>query len=227
MKLLHLSLILTVAALLGAVAAGTPGARADQPEIVRQFPADGAVLDESPPILHLCFKDPVDVRDLPPLDEGDFEFPINPPGDTGVGARIVFQPDGYGVQIHLDVIRTDYPDGDWVWGYRVVDRATLEPLEGEIKFSVASGEGDPVLPAEPTPMLCLPGGATTSPSEPAGQTPTATPGSENGDDSDAPVLLLVVIGVGVAIVVLGVIGFIVSRRRASGGGPGATGGTTT
>jgi hypothetical protein len=197
--------------------AGAAVLYADEPEIVHQFPEDGAVLAEPPPVLQMCFKAPVNVKDLD--KGGDFHFQIDPAGPLGgLGTRIVFQPDGYGVALYPDVFRTDPEDGEWLWRYRVVDEATGDPREGDITFTVSDGEGEEVIMS--TPPACLAAGVTQQPTRTAaGSTGSVTPSpiviDEEPDEDDGPdVALLAVLTIGAAGIAaaLAVVGYLIRRR---------------
>jgi hypothetical protein len=205
-------------------------ARAEQPEITRQYPEEGAVLKEPALVLQMCFKNPVDVRDLPPLDEGDFHFTLTRPDGRALGMRIVFQPDGYGVAIYPGTAETEPPEGEWTWDYRVVDRATDEALEGRVTYSVNAAEGEDIL--QPPPDACLAEGATNQATAPVVTDPatSATPsnGNSNGDDDPgALTLALIAAGIAAAGLAAAVVAFLIRRRPGSeppapsGGGPGA------
>jgi hypothetical protein len=71
---------------------------ADEPVINYQFPEEGDTLKEPPFVLQMCFEQPVNVNDLD--KGGDFRFRLLRPDNKGLGMRIVFQPDGYGVAIY-------------------------------------------------------------------------------------------------------------------------------
>ena len=219
MKLQHYSLILVAVVLaLAAVGARAGAARADEPVITFQFPEDGQVLAEPPIVLQMCFKEPVNVKDLPPLDVGDFKFSVTRPDNVSLGMRIVFQPDGYGVAIYVGSAATEPPEGEWLWTYRVVDAASGDPLEGEVRFTTNAANGEEIL--QPTPPACLAEGATHRPTAPvAGEetpapTPEPTTGSEGDGDDDLSVseLALITIGIAAAAAVVGVAAYFFRRR---------------
>jgi hypothetical protein len=206
-----------------AVLASAPPANADEPEITYQWPTEGMVISEPPLALQLCFENPVDVRDLPPLDEGDFEFSLRRPDNITLGMRIVFQPDGYGVVIQPGTAEPVPPDGEWTWDFRVVDRESGDPLEETVVFRVDSTSEEPIIPRDPP--ACLPEGATQAPTSvpvPSGEETATTPaGGDNGgdDDDDTDVLTLVLITAGIAGIaaLVGVVAFFF-RRRGRGSG---------
>jgi hypothetical protein len=190
-------------------------ALAEAPEITLQFPADDAVLAEAPPVLQMCFKNPVNVKDLD--KGGDFSFRLVRPDQLGLGMRIVFQPDGYGVAIYPGEGPTEAPEGVWTWTYRVVDNETGDPLEGEVVFEVRAEGGQAVILS--TPPACLAGGATQqatgAPAGSASITPTPIVIDEEPEEDNGPdVGLLAALTIGVAGIaaVVAVIGYIVRRR---------------
>jgi len=202
-------------------------ARADAPEIVFQFPEDGDVLNEPPLVLQMCFMKPVDVRDLPPLDEGDFAFSLTRPDNVALGMRIVFQPDGYGVAIYPGTAEAEPPEGEWVWTYRVVDRESGDPLDGEVRFIASAATGEEIL--QPTPPACLAEGATNQATAPSGLTEAPTEAARSGsgdDDPDALTLGLTAIGILAAAAVVGVAAFLF-HSRGRGGPPAAPGDSGT
>jgi hypothetical protein len=202
----------------GALTPSTGPAHAEEPEIIFQFPEDGDVIAEPPLVLQMCFQNPVDVRDEPPLDEGDFEFSLIRPDGISLGMRIVFQPDGYGVAIYPGVAEEEPPEGEWTWEYRVVDRESLDPLEGTVTFSTSAAEGEQIL--QPTPPACLGEGATQVPTGDAAtedETPDATPDEgEDDDDDDGGLgvleLALITIGIAAVAAVVGGIAYLIRRR---------------
>ena len=193
-------------------------AHADEPEITFQFPLEGDVLKEPPIVLQMCFKEPVLVLDLPPLDTGDFKFSLIPPGSSGgLGMRIVFQPDGYGVAIYPGDAASELAEGEWRWEYRLVDAASLDPIEGTVRFTTSAATGDEIL--QPTPPTCLAEGATQQATMPPGGTEdpgTETPGEIiNGDDDDglgAVEIALIATGIAAAAAVVGALAFFFRKR---------------
>ena len=162
------------------------GVQAQQstPEIVYQNIEDGDTLGEQPFVLQMCFAEPINVLDLD--KGGDFRFSLMTPANLGLGLRIVFQPDGYGVSIYpgdapVPVPGVATPTGEpgWKWEYRVTHAESLEPLEGVVNFTVDE-DADPVPQA--TPPVCVarggtatPAGPTLEPGTPATFRPTRTP----------------------------------------------------
>jgi len=131
---------------------------AQAPVLAAIYPEDGDVLAESPPNLHICFARPVDNA-----DDADFSFRIITPRGSTLGARIVFQPDGFGVDVQPGL--PDEPiEGEWTFEWRVTDDETKEPTTGEIHYQV-SADGEPLIeqferctgeeppPATPTPLV--------------------------------------------------------------------------
>jgi hypothetical protein len=190
--------------------------RAEEPEITYQFPEDGDVIAEPPFVLQMCWRNPVNVKDLD--QGGDFAFRLERPDGIGLGMRIVFQPDGYGVAIYPGEGPEDPPEGDWTWDYRVVDAESGDALEGEVVFTVRADEGREIIFS--TPPACLAEGATqqATTSTPVGGatvTPTAPPIIVNGDEDDGPdvaLLAALTIGAAGAAAALALIGYLVRRR---------------
>lgn len=187
---------------------------ADEPEITFQNPEEGGVLKEPPFVLQMCFKEPVNVNDLD--KGGDFSFRLIQPNNKGLGMRIVFQPDGYGVAIYPGLPTEEVPEGEWTWEYRLTDRAQpTDAIEGEVKFEVNSAEGSVIVSA--TPPVCLGRGTTPVPTAPhASVTPTPENGGttteDGGDDVDILRLALLTIGAAGVAAVLALIGFVIRRR---------------
>jgi methionine-rich copper-binding protein CopC len=219
MKLQHHSLILALAVMaLVTVAISAQPASAEEPEITFQFPLEGDVLKERPLVLQMCFKEPVLVLDLPPLDVGDFKFALIPPASSGgLGMRIVFQPDGYGVAIYPGNPASELQEGEWKWEYRLVDAASGDPIEGTVRFTTNAATGEEIL--QPTPPACLAQGATQHATVPSGgteETPTATPDSGNSGDGDGDLsvleLALITVGIAAAAAIVGVLAFFFRKR---------------
>ncbi len=126
------------------------------------------------------------LRDLPstpvagpsPSPTGDFKFSLVPPDRYGVGMRIVFQPDGYGVAVYPGP-PGDAREGKWKFEWRVRDAVTLKSLEDTVNYDVQQ-DGKPVM--TPPPPQCE-GNKTpeppVSPEASPGTTsePSASPGS--------------------------------------------------
>jgi hypothetical protein len=102
-----------------------------QTRVTLTLPEDGDALVEPPPITHMWFASPVNVRDL--HESGDFQYWGLTP--DGRGLRIVFQPDGLGVDIfpgHPD----PPPAGEWTFERRVRDPMLTPGEDG------AAGQGE-------------------------------------------------------------------------------------
>ena len=184
--------IVTAAALLLVIWSPT-GA---QPEVTFLFPADGDTLAEPPSAIHLCFASAVNIKNL---DEGgDFSFRVFEPSGRGLGLRIVFQPDGFGVDIYPGV--PEEPEGEWTFEWRVTDPDTLEPTEGAIGYTVGPG-GDP-LPDKP--FSRCPGGGSAP-------TPSPTPASAD-ESSDGLWIGAIAAGALAGAAVLGLALYLVRRR---------------
>ncbi|MFQ5471613.1 MAG: hypothetical protein ACE5FA_01840 [Dehalococcoidia bacterium] len=209
-------------AVLGAflVAGSAQDAAADEPEITFQYPKpEGDVFSEPLQVIQICFAQPVDVRDKPPGGEGDFNFKIERPDGLGLGMRIVFQANGYGVAIYPGILDEGF-EGDWALNYEVRDAASLDRLSGRITWEVQSG-GEPVI--TPTPAVCPTSGEppSTPIDNPNGtpavsETPSSTPDGAGALDADGDVdilkLALLTVGAagGAAVIVL--IGYLLRKR---------------
>lgn len=192
---LTLALVSTFALL----ALATPAA-AQAPVLTEIYPADGDVLAEPPANLHLCFARPVDNA-----DDADFRFRVTTPLGSTLGARIVFQPDGLGVDMQPGL--PDEPiEGEWIFEWRVTDDETKEPTTGEIHYQV-SADGEP--PIEQFERC------TGEEPPPAPSTPLA----EDGDDGLSGWLLALIFAVPSVAVVCSAIVFLARRR--GGNAPGS------
>lgn len=191
-----------------------PSTIADEPEITFQNPEEGDVLKDPPFVLQMCFKEPVNVNDLD--KGGDFSFRLLRPDNKGLGMRIVFQPDGYGVAIYPGLPTEEIPEGEWTWEYRLTDRVQpTDATEGEVKFEVNAAEGSDIVSA--TPPVCLGPGTTPIPTAPhASATPTPGNGgpTDEGDGDDVDILLLALLTIGAAggAAVLALLGYLIRRR---------------
>jgi hypothetical protein len=220
----RLAAIAVLAALAAAFLLAHPPAQA-KPEVTYFFPDEGAAFSQPPPVVRFCFAEPVNVRDL--NAGGDFAFRVVKPDGGGLGLRIVFRPDGLGVDIHLGLrdISPDSYQGEWQLAWRVTDAypgdrvaptppADLEATEGTLKFSVApDGEAPPETDKD-IPQAC--GDDETPPAD-----------TSSGDDGDDNTVLIIGIALGAAALALGGGGlFLLSRRRAAWRRPPAGGGGT-
>ncbi|MEO8458602.1 MAG: hypothetical protein ABI559_12430 [Chloroflexota bacterium] len=210
---------------------GAPVHAADPaPELVFQYPPDGAVVNQPVFGYQLCFKSPINKNDLP--TGGDFSFSVTAPDGLGLGHRDVFQPDAFGITI--------YPGkpvgetiGPWKFHWRVTSPDAASALEGDINVTVdPSGTANPQ--ATPPPCIGEGGTATVSPTPLGGgsvtptndpktsasaavtavpsTTPKASPVVEDGDDQEIGKYAFLTIGAaGVAAVVL-LIGYFIRKR---------------
>lgn len=187
-------------------------ASADQPEITYMFPEEGDVFSEPLLVIQICFKEPIDVRDLPPKDDGEFTFSLERPNGFNVGMRIVFQANGYGVAIYPGDPE-DARIGEWVLSYHVRDRESLDPIDGTLTYEVREG-GQPII--TPTPQMCPSDGGTFAPTAEPSPDPNATPtpvvNVEEDGDSDALLLSLLAIGAAGGAGVLLLLGYAFRRR---------------
>jgi hypothetical protein len=202
--LIRLTPVLLVCASL--VAAAT--AFAEEPDVTYQFPADGAVLEERPPAVQLCFRKSIDVRDLD--KGGEFRFAVRGPDGMQLGHRAIFQPDGLGVVVQPGLVPE--PEGDWTFEWNVRDRESEDPGEGTIRFSVAPG-GDPVIASEPP--ACSSETTPAAERSPDASEPTPNGGAiepEEGDGPDVLLLALLTTGAAAAAGVVALIGYFVRKR---------------
>lgn len=182
---------------------------ADEPEVTYQFPADGAVLEERPPAIQLCFRNPIDVRDLD--KGGEFRFAVKAPDGLQLGHRAIFQPDGYGVVVQPGLVTE--AEGDWTFEWQVRDRESEDPTEGTIRFTVAE-RGDPVIASDPpncttetTPSAEQSPGQSGEPNDGGG---TAAP--EEGDGPDVLLLALLTTGAAAAAGAVAIVGYLIRQR---------------
>ena len=201
---------------------GSTPVEADEPEIIYQYPEDGDVLKDRPFVLQMCFKEPVNVNDL--AEGGDFAFKIDPPDTQGLGVRIVFQPDGYGVALYPGpAAEGQNLEGEWIWEYRLTDKVQpTDATEGTVKFSVSATDGTDIISA--TPPTCLAEGATHVPTAPPagspGTTNSVTPTPDGGEvideggDSDVDILRLALLTIGAAGAagLIALIGYVIRKR---------------
>lgn len=130
---------------------GAPSVQA-QPQVTEMVPQDGDRLSQPPPVIHLCFDRPVDISSAD--SERGFQFRFLTPEGRPLGLRIVFQRDGYGVNIYPG-LPEEPPEGEWTFEWRVTDAQTGEAASGVARFTI--GPGGRMPPEEP-PGLCGPGG---------------------------------------------------------------------
>ena len=209
-------------AVLGAfLLAGPPDeAAADEPEITFQYPkSEGDVFLEPLKVIQICFAEPVDVRDKPPGGEGDFNFKIERPDSLGLGMRIVFQANGYGVALYPGILDEGF-EGEWALNFEVRDAESLLRLGGRIAWEVQAG-GEPII--TPTPAVCPTSGqppstpiddpdGTPGASETPSSAPDGTVGLDDGGDVDTLRLVLLTLGAvgGAAVIVLA--GYLIRKR---------------
>jgi len=216
-----------------------PSALAQAPEVVSQFPEEGAVLAEEPaffpatpptpeePIpavarygLQLCFAEPLDIRDTD--KEGLHEFSVRGPSGAQLAMRVVFQTDGFGVTVFPGLAPAP-AEGQWTFDWLVRDAESLEEASGTINFEIAQG-GSPI-PTERLPdcagtpgsQQSAPAGTTSAAQTTAGA--TATPGAaENADENDGGLSTAAIIGIivgAMAAMVVGSGAVLYLRRRAA------------
>jgi len=221
----RIALILTIASLAAvllalAVPARTQGQTDEAPALTFSSPEDGATVSNPPSVITLCFAEPISTQDL---NEGDDFFVVTAPGDFRLGLRIVFQGDGLGVTIQPNVADADPAEGAWTVDYHVSSADRLASTEGQIAFTVASGDAEP---GRPTSSRCLESGFTATPDPNATSGPTtsstappetsATPApgdDEDDDDSDTLLIVLLVLGASAVVGLIVLVGYLIQRRR--------------
>lgn len=155
-----------------------------EPELTEANPEYGDVLETPPEFLHLCFTEPVEVE-----DPKDWRFNVATPEGQALGIRIVFEPSGDCVDVYPGA-PDEPPQGIWTFDWLVHAQADGSEGSGVIKFQL--GELQP------------------------GETPLDKPdsgGTADNDDSGAPTVLLLAVGVGAALIIAATGGFALSRRR--------------
>lgn len=201
-------------ATLSLFAAARP-AGADEPVITYEYPQEGDVFAEPLLVFQFCFEEPIDVRDLPPNDEGEFSFDLERPNGLRVGMRIVFQANGYGVAVYPGTVEEEDQEGEWTMTFTVRDRETLEQTSHSVTYEVAPG-GEAII--TPTPQLCPAGGTfapTAAPTAGPDGSPGATPepgSDEDDDDPDLLVISLLTIGAAGGAGLIALLGYVFRRR---------------
>jgi methionine-rich copper-binding protein CopC len=173
--------MLPLAALLLLSAVSTSSARAQDPapELVFQYPSEGATLNAPAFFLQLCFAEPINKRDL--VAGGDFAFSLLQPDGIALGHRDVFQFDAYGVSIYPGLTVGEGTAGVWNFHWRVTSPDGETSLEGDIAYTV-DPEGDPIPTATPPPCIGEAGTGTVT-ATPEGNKPTDTPPPVSGATS--------------------------------------------
>lgn len=205
-----------VTLLLLALAVGQAAPRpasADEPVVTYMYPQEGDVFAEPLQVIQICFENPIDVRDLPPRDDGEFDFDLTRPNGLRVGLRIVFQANGYGVAVYPG-IESEGIVGEWTLSYQVRDRESLDRITRTLNYEV-SDSGEPII--TPTPQMCpsdggTPPAATDQPTGPDGTPDDGGTVVEEDGDSDALVLPLIAIGAAGGAAVLLLLGYAFRRR---------------
>ena len=194
-----------VALAAAAVLLSLPSSVDAKPKVVLMYPEEGAILAAPPPVIHMCFANPVNVKDLD--KGGDFRFNVLMPEGQGLGLRIVFQPDGYGVAVHPGY-PVDFPTGEWTFQWRVTEPETLQPASGTVKFYVAAN-GSPVPKEEPE--ACV-GEGTPNASGTVRSTPNGNDSGGGDDNGGLDTIVIIIIAVAAAAGA-GVVGFVLYRVR--------------
>jgi methionine-rich copper-binding protein CopC len=192
----------------------SPGATAHaQPEITESDPREGEVLSEPPAVIHLCFSEPVDIR-----NRDAFSFRLRAPDGLGLGFRAEFLGRGECVDIHPGGAAGEVV-GVWTLDWQVTSLASGQQRSGRLQFSVA-GEGSPAPSRTPAPT---PDGGTpepdTTPTQAATPTPAATPipvstggAAESGGGPDILLVALITTGAMMGAAVLGLVAYVIRLR---------------
>ncbi len=156
-----------------------------QIELTEVDPPDGAQLDAPPEMVHICFSEPVMIK-----DPADFSFRYLVPDGRSLGLRIVFRPSGECVDV-FPGIPDDSPEGRYTFEWQITAAEGGEEGSGTLYFQV--GKGGTVV----TPV-------------PAG----GDPGTVDSGDDGPDILLTALITTGVAggVAVLFTLGYLVRRR---------------
>ena len=223
----HLSLPLAILTAVS-VASLSPAHAADpQPEVVYQNIQEGDVLQQSAFGIQLCFASPVNRKDLD--QGGDFAFNITEPDGLGLGSRVVFQSDGYGVTVY-PAGPVGAAEGQWKFHYRLTSPDAHTALEGDTNYAVDPA-GSPIPRATPPDCVASGGTATISPTPRPSTTPlpsttppvvtiaspvpTSSGAAVPATGSSSPdILKYALLAIGAAGAAAGVvlIGFVVRRR---------------
>ena len=103
------------------------------PGLVYQSVKDGDVVTEPLFDIQLCFKEPINIKDLD--KGGDFAFQVTQPDGIGLGHRDIFQPDGYGIAIQPGNPVGTNLTGQWTFKYRVTTPDAQHATSGTITFT--------------------------------------------------------------------------------------------
>ena len=191
-------------------------ARAQEgPEVTFLSIEEGQVVSDKPAFIKICFRDPVDIRDL--SAGGDFSFSLKTPDGILLGLRIIFEPNGYGVAVQPGLAPGE-TQGEWEFHYRVRAAGGGPETEDTIAFTVQP-DGTPVpTSTADVPAACPAPSPTRAPatSAPAGGTdgPTATGAGSSPAATEGP---------GSSPTRTGTNGSATPRETGDGGDDGATG----
>jgi methionine-rich copper-binding protein CopC len=137
------ALRITALAALALVAVGAVGTRTAhaEPEVTDSNPPDGAVLEQLPTVLGLCFSEAVVTE-----GENPWRLVVRPPAGQSVGLRIVFNTDGNCVDVFPSV--PEKPEGIWQVDWQVRAQSDESEGSGTILFQVGALQpGETPLPA--------------------------------------------------------------------------------
>lgn len=195
-------LLATVGMALFMLSPAAANAQGDAIELTELDPPDGAKFDEPPPIVHMCFSEPVNIE-----DNDTFNFSYVAPNDRNLGLRIVFQPDGECVDVHpgLQSLGDEPPQGTYIFTWDV-DAAEGE-AEGSGEMEYLVGEGGTPLATE-TPET------TSTPEDGASPTPEdgATADADDDDDQDILLIALITAAAVLGVAILGIVLYALRER---------------
>jgi methionine-rich copper-binding protein CopC len=122
-----------------------------QVELAEVDPADGARLDAPPELIHLCFSQPVIIKDITA-----FQFNFSGPDGSVLAHRARFEPDGECLDIFVNV-PDDYAAGKYTLEWQVTAAEGEEVSSGTVSYQVTQG-GTPAPAPSPTPVETFPPG---------------------------------------------------------------------
>jgi|FLYL01.1.fsa_nt_gi methionine-rich copper-binding protein CopC len=128
-----------VALLVALVLAG--GTARAQVQLISAEPADGAVLQEPPQFIALCFSEPVRID-----QSSDWRFSLKTPDGIALGLRIEFKQDGSCVDVEPGY-PDDPPNGIWELDWLVTAQSDGSQASGKIRFQLGElREGETPVP---------------------------------------------------------------------------------
>lgn len=197
---------LAVVAVAAVLTAPAPAARAESPFVSYSSPKDGDVVSAVPPLLVLCFRNPIDIAET---SLADYRFSLTPAGGALLPLRVFLQNDGYGI-----VAQPRQPTGDttgeWTFEWKVRDAGTKGVEEGSTTFRV-DPSGQPPLRSLAGP--CTASGMASPTPQPAasGSSNTTTSAGDSVRPDVLLMSLLTLAGAG-GLALIGFIGYAIRMR---------------